>query len=153
MAQCWCVCTDIRVCWRVCARSAPLSCPHNASLSCRTATVIYVKILSFSFISPPAPPIAFVASPFLPPLVWSLSTTLPSSTVRLCPSSALSLPLSLLHASLPPSASLLAPPHPPLPHCRPVLISVSTSDTLWSLRLFVVTPPHRVFTALLYSHL
>lgn len=112
--------------------------PSQCSIVPWTATVIYVKILSFPSSHPFLFSVAFVALPFLSPvwipLIRPLSpplSPLPSCTVRLCPSFALSLPLSLLHASLPPSASLPAFFFS-LPHCRPVLISTSSSYTLRS---------------------
>ncbi len=126
-----------------------------------SATVIYVKIPSLPSSRPFLFSVAFVALAFLSP-VWiplirplsSLSPTplspLPSCTVRLCPSFALSLPLSLLHASPPLSASLPAF-FPLLPHCRPVLISISSSYTLHCLCLFVVTLPYDAFTWLFHS--
>lgn len=65
----------------------------------------------------------------------------PSCTVRLCPSFALSLPLSLLHASLPPSAFFFSSPH-----CRPVLISISSSYTLRSLSVSLLSAVHTMLS-------
>lgn len=149
-----CVCVHIYMCVLACVWSCSLM-PSQCSIVPWTATVIYVKILSLPSSHPSLFSVAFVALPFLSPVWIPLIRPLssppsPSCTVRLCPSFALSLPLSLLHASLPPSASLPAFFFS-LPHCRPVLISISSSYTLRSLCLFVVTLPYPAFTWLFHS--
>lgn len=119
-----CVRVHMYMCVGVCVWN-PALMPSQCSIVPWTPTVIYVKILSSPCLIHPFSPLLLLLSLFFFPLSAVDSShpdshvpflplsPLPFCTVRRCPSFALSLPLSLLHASLPPSASLPALFFPP----------------------------------------
>lgn len=118
-----CACTYVHVCVSVCVSVCvePLShaltmlhCPsdRNSNL-CKDSFSPFVSSISFSpsllLLSLFFLQCGFHSSGLSCPFLPLSHPFLPSCTVRLCPSFALSLPLSVLHAPLPPSGSLSLP--------------------------------------------